>query len=274
MEQLALQETCPEIRKIGAQLVAITPGKKPLPARTPTRTGRCADGCHGPAVRGTLSVLWDQGNRVAHLFGLKDDFSVATKDLYRAAAVDIEEINGAEAGWTLPLASTYIIDRTSVIRHAVVTADWRIPRDPNDTLKRLKELVADQFLRAALGFVTCSMPRTWALRRRIRIVHLVRLRCYGSFHPANVVQPPHQLGRIAESTYIAEPKLDGWRLHIHRGQRWHRRNLEETFDALRPARGETAPAVPPGTPVRSFESPIDLASSVHGSKSWIPLRYS
>ena len=175
MEQLALQETCPEIRKIGAQLVAITPGKKPLPARTPTRTGRCADGCHGPAVRGTLSVLWDQGNRVAHLFGLKDDFSVATKDLYRAAAVDIEEINGAEAGWTLPLASTYIIDRTSVIRHAVVTADWRIRRDPNDTLKRLKELVADQFLRAALGFVTCSMPRTWALRRRIRIVHFGKI---------------------------------------------------------------------------------------------------
>jgi hypothetical protein len=55
-----------------------------------------------------------------------------------------------------------------------------------------------------------------------------------------VVRPPHQLDRIVESTYIAEPKLDGWRLdgwrlHIHRGQRWHRRNLEETFDALRHA---------------------------------------
>jgi peroxiredoxin len=58
--------------------------------------------------------------------------------------VNLAEINGAEAGWTLPLASTYIIDRAGVIRHAVVTADWRIRPDPNDTLKRLKELVADQ----------------------------------------------------------------------------------------------------------------------------------
>jgi peroxiredoxin len=81
----------------------------------------------GPAgERRTFPVLWDQGNRVADRFGLKHDFSAATKDLYRAAAVDIEEINGAEAGWTLPLASTYIIDRAGVIRHAVVTADWRI----------------------------------------------------------------------------------------------------------------------------------------------------
>jgi hypothetical protein len=61
------------------------------------------------------------------------------------------------------------------------------------------------------------------------------LKSYGSFHPANDVRPPHQPGRIAESTYIAEPQLDGWRRYIHRGQRWHRRNLEETFDALRHA---------------------------------------
>jgi len=66
---------------------------------------------------------------------------------------------------------------------------------------------------------------------------LVRLKSYGSFHPANDVRPPHQPGRIAESTYIAEPQLDGWRRYIHRGQRWHRRNLEETFDALRLAHG-------------------------------------
>jgi len=98
----------------------------------------------GPTGEGRTFPVWDQGNRVADLFGLKHDFSAATKDLYRAAAVNLAEINGAEAGWTLPLASTYIIDRAGVIRHAVVTADWRIRPDPNDTLTRLKELVADQ----------------------------------------------------------------------------------------------------------------------------------
>ena len=55
----------------------------------------------GPAGEGrTFPVLWDEGNRVADLFGLKHDFSDATKDLYKAAGLDIETINGAEAGWT------------------------------------------------------------------------------------------------------------------------------------------------------------------------------
>jgi hypothetical protein len=35
MEQFALQEIYPEIRKIGAQLACITPDKQPLPAAHP-----------------------------------------------------------------------------------------------------------------------------------------------------------------------------------------------------------------------------------------------
>ena len=108
MEQLALQEIYPEIRKIGAHLAAITPGKKSLPAEHPLAQVAAQMGV-GPVGKGrTFPVLWDEGNRVAESFGLKDDFSDATRDLYQAAEVDIEEINGAEAGWTLPLASTYI----------------------------------------------------------------------------------------------------------------------------------------------------------------------
>src|SRR4030095_16491808 len=115
MEQLALQETYPEIRKIGVQLVAITPGKKPLPAEHPLAQVAAQMGV-GAAVEGrTFPVLWDQGNRVADLFGLKHDFSAATKGLYRAAAVDLEEINGAEAGWALPPARTYTLDRVGGI---------------------------------------------------------------------------------------------------------------------------------------------------------------
>lgn len=140
MEQLALQEIYPEIRKIGGQLTAITPGRKPLPADHPLAQVAAQMGV-GPAGEGrTFPVLWDKGNRVADSFGLKHDFSDATRDLYRAAEVDIEEINGAEAGWTLPLASTYIIDQAGMIRHAVVTADWRIRPDPDETFERLKQL--------------------------------------------------------------------------------------------------------------------------------------
>ena len=144
MEQLALQEIYPEIFKIGAQLAAVTPGKKPLPenhglSQVATNMGV------GPAgeVR-TFPVLWDEGNRVTDSFGLKHDFSNATKGMFMASEVDIAEINGEDAGWTLPMASTYIIDKTGMIRHGVVAADWRIRPDPNGTLERLKQAVADQ----------------------------------------------------------------------------------------------------------------------------------
>lgn len=144
MEQLALQEIYPEILKIGAQLVAVTPGKKPLPAEHGLAQVAMQMGV-GPAgeVR-TFPVLWDEGNRVADLFGLKHDFSDATRDFYMAAELDIAEINGVEAGWTLPIASTYIIDKAGMVRHSVVAADWRARPDPNDTLEKLKQAVADQ----------------------------------------------------------------------------------------------------------------------------------
>ncbi len=144
MEQLALQEIYPEIRKIGAQLAAITPGRNPLPADHPLAQVAAKLGV-GPEGDGrTFPVLWDEGNRVADSFGLKHDFSDASRDMVMGVGLDMEEINGAEAGWTLPLASTYIIDKAGLIRHAVVTADWRIRTDPNDTLERLRQVAADQ----------------------------------------------------------------------------------------------------------------------------------
>ena len=144
MEQLALQEIYPKIIKIGAQLAAITPGKKPLPANHPLAQVAAQMGVGPEGEERTFPVLWDEGNRIADSFGLKHDFSDAIKKSWSAGGLDIGEINGAEAGWTLPLASTYIIDKAGVILHAVVAADWRVRPDPNDTLERLKQAVADQ----------------------------------------------------------------------------------------------------------------------------------
>ena len=144
MEQFALQEIYPEVRKIGAQLVAVTPAKNPLPVEHPLAQVAEQMGVGAKGDGRSFPVLWDEGNRVADLFGLTHDFSEATKGLYRAASVDIEAINGAAAGWILPLASTYIIDTAGVIRHAVVTADWRMRPDPSDTLERLKQVAANK----------------------------------------------------------------------------------------------------------------------------------
>ena len=87
MEQLALQDLYPEIRKIGAQLACITPEKKPLPAEHPLAQVATQMGVGSTGEGRAFPVLWDEGNRVADLFGLKHDFSDATRDLYRAAEV-------------------------------------------------------------------------------------------------------------------------------------------------------------------------------------------
>ena len=144
MEQLALQEIYPDILKIGAQLAAVTPGKKTLPADHPLAQVATQMGVGPEGAGRTFPVLWDEGNRVADSFGLKHDFSDATKDLYSGAGLDMEEINGVEAGWTLPLASAYIIDKAGMVLHAVAAADWRVRPDPNDTLERLKQAAAEQ----------------------------------------------------------------------------------------------------------------------------------
>ena len=97
MEQLALQEIYPDILKIGAQLAAVTPVKKPLPADHPLALVARQMGVGPEGAGRTFPVLWDEGNRVADSFGLKHDFSDATKDLYSGAGLDMEEINWLDA---------------------------------------------------------------------------------------------------------------------------------------------------------------------------------
>jgi peroxiredoxin len=119
IEQLALQKIYPEIRKIGGQLAAIMPNRQPLPAEHPLAQAAAQMGV-GPEGDGrTFPILWDEGKRAAELFGLKHDFSDETRGLFKAFEMDMEELNGAEAGWSLPLASTYIINRTGIIRQLI-----------------------------------------------------------------------------------------------------------------------------------------------------------
>ena len=75
MEQLALEEVYSDILSNGAQLAAITPGKKSLPPEHPLALIAKQLGVE-PAGEGiTFPVLWDEGNRIADSFGLKHDFS-------------------------------------------------------------------------------------------------------------------------------------------------------------------------------------------------------
>lgn len=123
----ALQEELPEIKKAGAQLVALTPE---LPDKT-------ADTMKKNEL--SFEVLTDLNHQVAKQYGIAFELTPEVRDLYKQK-FDLTDFNGFEAGdGTLPLAATYIIGRDGVVRWAFFDADYRKRAEPSGIVAFLKE---------------------------------------------------------------------------------------------------------------------------------------
>lgn len=126
LQLLAYQDILPEIERLGAELVAISP--------------QVPDSSIATAERDSLDyfVLSDVGNRVAEDMGLL--YTLPT-DLCR---VYQERLNlsayNADTSCRLPLAATYVIDRDGVIRWAFLNADYRKRAEPADIIQALRSL--------------------------------------------------------------------------------------------------------------------------------------
>ena len=123
----ALEKSLPEIRKSGAQLVALTPE---LPDKTlTTKEKNSLD----------FEVLTDLNHKVAREYGIAFDLTDEVRELYKKH-FDLTEFNGREAGaGTLPLAATYIIDRKGIIRWVFADADYRKRAEPAEIVTFLRE---------------------------------------------------------------------------------------------------------------------------------------
>lgn len=107
------QQALPEIRALGAELVAVSP-------QTPDKSLSTAE------IDGLLfPVLSDRGNEVARSFGLVFRVSDEVTKAYRGFGIDIEASNG-EATHELPIPATYLIDRDGTIRFAYVNAEYKV----------------------------------------------------------------------------------------------------------------------------------------------------
>lgn len=110
MELQALQAALPEILRLGANIVAISP-QTPANSRKSARENSVA-----------FPILSDPGNAVAAAFGLRfalPDFLVA---LYKSLKNDLPSFNGDES-WTLPMPGRFVIGRDSSILYAEVNPD-------------------------------------------------------------------------------------------------------------------------------------------------------
>ena len=132
-ELRALQQTLPEIAARGASLVAITPD-----------TGTAFAKAKRDNALG-YEVLSDLDLGVALQFGLVFRVSDDLHDLYRRAGLDLGARHGSTYDtWLLPIPATYIVDRRGIVRHAAVDSDFRHRMEPDEIVRVLDALRAEE----------------------------------------------------------------------------------------------------------------------------------
>jgi len=127
LELRAYQQLLPEIKKLGASLIAITP-------ETP-------DASLSTAEKNELEfdVLSDVGFNVAKNYGIVFELSDELKTLYQKWGIDLAKTNGIN-DWKLPVPGTFVIDQSERISLAYINADYTKRLDPKEAIAVLKSL--------------------------------------------------------------------------------------------------------------------------------------
>src|SRR5437868_8416556 len=107
MELQALQEALPEVRRLGASLVAISP-QSAVNSRKSAR--------HNSVE---FPILSDPGNEVAAAFGLRFRLPDYLIELYKQLRNELPAFNGDDS-WTLPMPGRFVIGPEGIIRYAEV----------------------------------------------------------------------------------------------------------------------------------------------------------
>ena len=128
IELRGLERALPQIKKLGASLVAISPE---LPDRSLSTEEK---------NQLTFRVLSDTGNKVARSFGvafrLPDDLLAVYKGFHHA----LDEINGTEGAEELPMPATFVVDHTGIVRLAFVVEDYYQRLDPDVIIESVAAL--------------------------------------------------------------------------------------------------------------------------------------
>jgi len=130
MELEALQAVLPQIRDVGASLVAISP-QGPSFGRAVRRRAALE-----------FDVLFDERLKVAQAFGLVFTLPAYLEELYRSFGNTLDRFHG-ESAYRLPLPARYVVDRQAQIRAADVNADYTVRPEPEETLAQLRGLSAN-----------------------------------------------------------------------------------------------------------------------------------
>src|ERR1700753_1553950 len=128
MDLQALQEALPKIRKLGAELVAISPQTAPN-SRKSQRDNHVE-----------FPILSDKGNEVADAFHLRFELPDYLQELYKKVFNNDLAVANGEPSWTLPMPARYVIGQDGVIRYAEVNPDYTTRPDPEELYPVLEKL--------------------------------------------------------------------------------------------------------------------------------------
>lgn len=118
----------PEIERLGAKMVSLSPERLPYSKKIIARQKLNYD------------ILFDEDNRVAEQFNLKHSIGKDLKDLYlNGFNVNMKQIHGNDE-WALPMPAKFLVDQNGIIQFSESKADYRDRPDPDDLMKILKTM--------------------------------------------------------------------------------------------------------------------------------------
>jgi len=124
----ALQQALPEIHAAGATLVAISP-QAPDHGLTTTQKHALA-----------FPVLSDVDQSVSEAYKVRFDVTGELEDLQVNVFQNDPAEQNADGRRSLPVPSTFVIDRHGIVRFASVNADWRVRVEPAEVVNALRSL--------------------------------------------------------------------------------------------------------------------------------------
>jgi len=119
LEFKALQESVTEIKNAGANLVVISPQLPIMSRELKNKNGFEYD------------ILYDKDNLVAKEFGIAFALPMALRPIHEAFGMDIPAHNG-DNSFELPLAATYIINKSGEVIYAYLNANWMERGEPEE----------------------------------------------------------------------------------------------------------------------------------------------
>ena len=127
MDLQAIEAAAPQIRSLGASLVAISPQTQASSTKSQRDNAL------------SFPILSDHGGEIAAAFGLRWRVQDELKAVMTAFKVDLATFNG-EPSWTLPMPARYVIAQDGVIAYSEVNPDYTRRPDPSELLPTLRRL--------------------------------------------------------------------------------------------------------------------------------------